>query len=144
MSAAAPATIDLPQLTTLAGAPLDTTSLHGKVVVVNFWATWCVPCVAELPTFNKLHHELGPKGVAVIGIDTIGDDNPDTPDKVRHFLTKHPIDYLVGMGGEALAAKYKVESRPVTLVFDRTGKEVKRFDESLTEKDLLAAVQKAL
>ena len=145
--ASAPATstsIDLPQLTTLAGSPFDTASLNGKVVVVNFWATWCVPCVGELPTFNKLHHDLGSKGVAVLGIDTIGDDNPDTADKVRHFLTKHPIDYTVAMGGEGLATKYKVESRPVTIVFDRSGKEIKRFDESLTEQDLLTAVQKAL
>jgi thiol:disulfide interchange protein len=141
---AAPPSIDLPQLTTLAGAPLDTAPLNGKVVVVNFWATWCVPCVGELPTFNKLHRDLGSKGVAVLGIDAIGDDNPDTADTVRHFLTKHPIDYTIAMGGDALAAKYKLETRPVTIVFDRSGKEVKRFDESLTEKDLLAAVQKAL
>jgi thiol-disulfide isomerase/thioredoxin len=143
-SSAAPASIDLPQLTTLAGAPVDTSKFSGKVVVVNFWATWCVPCVGELPTFNKIHHDLGPKGVAVIGIDTVGEDNPDTAEKVTHFLTRHPIDYPLAMGTDALATKYKIETRPVTIVFDRSGKEIKRFDESLTEKDLLAAVQKAL
>jgi thiol-disulfide isomerase/thioredoxin len=132
--------IDLPQLTTLAGAPFDAAALNGKVVVVNFWATWCIPCVGELPAFNKLHRDFGSKGVAVIGID-MGDEGAE---KVRHFLQKHPIDYTIGLGGDALAAKYKLESYPVTVVFDRAGKEVKRFDESLTEKDLLAAVQKAL
>ena len=71
----------------------------------------------------------------------MGDEGAD---KVRRFLVKHPIDYTVGLGGDALTAKYKLESYPVTVVFDRSGKEVKRFDESLTEKDLLAAVQKAL
>jgi thiol:disulfide interchange protein DsbD len=145
LDAAPPATsIDLPQLTTLEGTPLDTVALGGKVVVVNFWATWCVPCVAELPTLNKVNRDFASKGVAVIGIDAIGDDNPDTADKVRHFLTKHPIDYTVALGGPTLAARYRVESRPVTIVFDRAGKEVKRFDESLTEQDLLAAVRKAL
>jgi thiol:disulfide interchange protein DsbD len=143
-AAPAPAGIDLPQLTTLEGAPVDTGTLNGKVVVVNFWATWCVPCVAELPTFNQIHRDFAAKGVAVIGIDAIGDDNPDTADKVRHFLTRHPIDYTVALSGPALAVKYKLESRPVTIVFDRAGKEVKRFDESLTEQDLLAAVRKAL
>jgi len=137
---ASPVAVELPQLTTLEGAPLDTAALNGKVVVVNFWATWCVPCVGELPTFNKMHRDLASKGVAVIGID-MGDEGAD---KVRHFLRNHPIDYTVGLGGEALAAKYQLESYPVTLVFDRAGKEIKRFDESLTEKDLLAAVQKAL
>jgi thiol:disulfide interchange protein DsbD len=138
--AAVSATIDLPGLNTLEGTPLDTAALNGKVVVVNFWATWCIPCVGELPTFNKVHSDFASKGVAVIGID-MGDEGAD---KVRHFLQKHPIDYTVGMGGDALATKYKLESYPVTVVFDRAGKEVERFNESLTEKDLLAAVQKAL
>jgi thiol-disulfide isomerase/thioredoxin len=119
---------------------LNTASLNGKVVVVNFWATWCIPCVGELPTFNKLHRDFASKGVAVVGID-MGDEGVD---KVRHFLQKHPIDYTVGLGGDALAAKYKLESYPVTVVFDRSGREVKRFNESLTEKDLLGAVQKVL
>lgn len=139
VSAAAPA-IDLPQLTTLEGAPFDTAALNGKVAVVNFWATWCIPCVGELPAFNKLHRDFASKGVAVIGID-MGDEGAE---KVRHFLQKHPIDYTIGLGGDALAAQYKLEAYPVTIVFDRTGNEVKRFDESLTEKDLLAVVQKAL
>jgi thiol-disulfide isomerase/thioredoxin len=139
-TAASSTAIDLPQLTTLAGAPMDTAPLNGKVVVVNFWATWCIPCVGELPTFNKVHRDFASKGVTVIGID-MGDEGAE---KVRHFLQKHPIDYTVGLGGDALAARYKLESYPVTVVFDRSGKEVQRFDESLTEKDLLAAVQKAL
>jgi len=135
---------DLAGLTTLDGAPLDTASLSGKVLVLNFWATWCIPCVAELPTFNQVHRDFASNGVAVIGVDVLDDDNPDTADKVRHFLTKHPIDYTVALGDKALEAKYKLESRPVTIVFDRSGTEVRRFDESLTEKDLLSAIQKAL
>jgi thiol-disulfide isomerase/thioredoxin len=127
-------------MTTLTGTPFDTAALTGKVVVVNFWATWCIPCVGELPVFNKLHRDLTSKGVAVVGID-MGDEGIA---RVRSFLTKHPIDYPVGLAGDAMAAQYKLESFPVTLVFDRSGKLIQRFDESLTEKDLLAAVQKAL
>ena len=138
--AAAQSTVELPELTTIEGAPMDTAALNGKVLVVNFWATWCIPCVGELPAFNKLHRDFGSKGVAVVGID-MGDEGAA---KVRQFLAKHPIDYTIGLGGDALATKYKLKSYPVTVVFDRAGKEVKRFDESLTEKDLLAAVQKAL
>ncbi|HEX3743447.1 MAG TPA: cytochrome c biogenesis protein CcdA [Bryobacteraceae bacterium] len=139
-AAASPSVIALPQLTTLTGTPFDTGALTGKVVVVNFWATWCIPCVGELPVFNKLHRDLTSKGVAVVGID-MGDEGIA---RVRSFLTKHPIDYPVGLAGDAIAAQYKLESFPVTLVFDRSGKLIQRFDESLTEKDLLAAVQKAL
>jgi thiol-disulfide isomerase/thioredoxin len=132
--------VDLPQVTTLDGAPLDTAALNGKVLILNFWATWCIPCVGELPTFNKVYHDLGPKGVAVIGVEMGGEDAGE----VRRFLQKHPIDYTVGLAGDAMAKKYDLESYPVTIVFDRAGKEVKRFNESLNEKDLLAAVQQAL
>jgi thiol:disulfide interchange protein DsbD len=138
----APAGVDLPGLTTLDGAPFNTAALKGKVVVVNFWATWCIPCIGELPTFNKVHRDFASKGVALIGVDALDEDNPDTADKVRHFLTKHPIDYTVALGDKALEIKFKLETRPVTIVFDRSGREVKRFDESLTEQDLLSAIQK--
>jgi thiol:disulfide interchange protein len=131
--------IDLPGVTKLQGGPLDTAALNGKVVVVNFWATYCVPCIGELPTFNKVHRDLESKGVAVIGISM---DEEGAP-KVTPFLKKHPIDYPVGLGGDPVAKKYNLESYPVTVVFDRAGKEVKRFNESLTEADLLAAIQKA-
>jgi thiol:disulfide interchange protein len=137
---AASAAVDLPQLTTLAGAPMDTAALNGKVVVVNFWATWCIPCVGELPTFNKVNKDFASKGVTVLGID-MGEEEDA---KIRDFLKRHPIDYTVAKGGDALVDKYKLDAYPVTLVFDRSGKQVQRFDESLTEKDLLAAVQKAL
>ena len=139
-SSGSPVAANIPQVTTLEGAPFDTAALDGKVVVVNFWATWCVPCVGELPVFNKVHRDLASKGVAVVGID-MGDEGAD---QVRNFLRKHPIDYAVGLGGDALVQKYNLESYPVTLVFDRAGKQVKRFDESLTESDLLSAVKKAL
>jgi thiol:disulfide interchange protein len=139
--AAAPApALDPTQVTTLEGAPLNTAALSGKVVVVNFWATWCVPCVGELPTFNKLSRDLSSKGVAVIGIDMGGEG----ADKVRSFLTKHRIDYTVGLGSDALVDKYDMDAYPVTMVFDRAGNQVKRFNGSLTESELLAAVQKAL
>jgi thiol:disulfide interchange protein len=143
--AAAPApisasAIDLPQVSKLDGSPLDTAALNGKVVVVNFWATYCIPCIGELPTFNQVHKDFASKGVELIGVSM---DDEGAP-KVRPFLQRHPIDYTVALGGDPVAKKYNLESYPVTLVFDRTGKEVKRFDQSLSEAELLAAIQKAL
>jgi len=143
-SAASRSGLDLPGLTTLDGAPLDTAALKGKVVVLNFWATWCVPCIGELPTFNQVHRDFASQGVAVIGVDVLDPDNPDTAGTIRRFLVKHPIDYTLALGDQALETRFKLESRPVTIVFDRSGKEVKRFDESLTAQDLAAAIQKAL
>ena len=55
--------------------PLDTAALSGKVVVVNFWATWCVPCIREIPSFNKLHQDFAGQGVAVLGV-SMDDEDP--------------------------------------------------------------------
>ncbi|HUI57804.1 MAG TPA: cytochrome c biogenesis protein CcdA [Bryobacteraceae bacterium] len=131
---------DLPQVTKLEGGPLDTSALAGKVVVVNFWATWCVPCIGELPAFNKLHRDFAAQGVAVIGVSM----DEDGATKVPGFLKRHPIDYTVALGSEAVNQKYNLEPLPVTLIYDRTGKQVKRFEGSLTEPELVAAVRQAL
>jgi thiol:disulfide interchange protein DsbD len=126
------------KLTTLEGKPVE---LSGKVAVVNFWATWCVPCIKEIPSFNKLHRELAGKGVAVVGVAM----DEDGIERVKPFLEKHPMDYMVALGNEALAKEYKTEDGlPITIVYDRAGKELKQFRGYLSEPELLAAVQSAL
>ncbi|HEY2018324.1 MAG TPA: cytochrome c biogenesis protein CcdA, partial [Bryobacteraceae bacterium] len=143
-SAAAPVATPaggLPQFSKLEGGPLDTAALNGKVVVVNFWATWCVPCISEIPSFNKLHKQLRDKGVAVVGVSM----DEEGAGKVQPFLRKHPIDYTVALGSEAISKQYGLDQLlPVTLVFDRTGKQVKRFDGLVSEGELQAAVQQAM
>ncbi len=129
-----------PQYTAFDGAPANTASLTGKVVVVNFWATWCVPCIQEIPGFNKLHKDLAAQGVAVVGISM--DEEGLT--RVQPFLKKHPMDYPVGLGNDALNKQYNLDQLPVTLVFDRAGKQVKRFEGFTPEADILAAVKQAL
>jgi thiol:disulfide interchange protein DsbD len=139
--AAAPAPpSSLPQASKLEGGNIDTAALSGKVVVVNFWATWCVPCIQEIPGFNKLHKDFAGQGVAVLGISM--DDEGAA--RVQPFLKKHPMDYPVGLGSEALNKQYNLDQLPVTLVFDRTGKQVKRFEGFTSEADLLSAVKQAL
>ena len=119
---------------------MDTAAFGGKVVVVNFWATWCVPCIREIPSFNKLHKEFASRGVAVLGVG-MDDEGAEI---VRPFLKKHPMDYAVGLGSAAMMTQYKLDLLPVTLVFDRSGKQVQRFEGFTPEAELLAAVQKAL
>jgi thiol:disulfide interchange protein len=132
---------DLPRVTNLAGQPVETAALQGKVVVVNFWATWCVPCIQEIPSFNKLHKELGPKGLVVLGVSM----DEEGLARVQPFLKKHPMDYTVALGTETISRQYGLgDSLPVTLIFDRSGKQVKRFEGFTPEADLQAAVQKAL
>jgi thiol:disulfide interchange protein DsbD len=131
---------DVPQPLTLDGKPFDMSTFAGKVVVVDFWATWCVPCIKEIPSFNKLHRDFASKGLAVlaIGMDEEG------ASRVKPFLAKHPMEYTVGLGKDAFNQTYKLDLLPVTLIFDRAGKQVHRFEGFTSEADLLAAVQKVL
>jgi thiol:disulfide interchange protein len=134
-AAASPTTLSL---TSLDGKPVD---LAGKVTVVNFWATWCVPCIQEIPSFNKLHRDFASKGVTVVGVAM----DEEGAERVKPFLVKHPMEYTVALGNDALAKEYKTEDGlPITVVYDRKGKELKRFQGFLSEPDLLAAVQSAL
>jgi thiol:disulfide interchange protein len=135
---AAPSGVPALSLTSLDGKPID---LAGKVTVVNFWATWCVPCIQEIPSFNKLHREFAAKGVTVVGVSM----DEEGAERVKSFLKKHPMEYTVALGNEALAKEFKTDDGiPITVVFDRTGKQVKRFQGYLSETELLTAVQSSL
>jgi thiol:disulfide interchange protein DsbD len=127
----------LPNVTSLDGKPVD---LAGKVAVVNFWATWCVPCIQEIPSFNKLHRDFAGKGVLVVGVSM----DEEGKERVEPFLKKHPMEYTVGLGSEALNQQYRLDQLPVTLVYDKSGKQLKRFEGFLKEDELLGAVKQAL
>jgi thiol:disulfide interchange protein len=126
----------LPQIAKVGGGTIDPS---GKVTVVNFWATYCVPCIQEIPSFNAINRQFGPKGVLVAGV-SMDEDTSIVP----AFLKKHPMDYDVGLGTPALAEQFNLNNFPITLVFDKSGKLVHRFDKALSESDLRAAVEKAL
>jgi len=96
----------------------------GKVLIVNFWATWCSPCLQEMPEFVKLQQELGPKGLQFVGILT-----DDEADAARDFLKSKPLNYPVldgSIGGRQLAQKLGDTTGvlPVSVVFDPNGKRV--------------------
>jgi thiol:disulfide interchange protein DsbD len=142
-TAAAPtesAPIDLASLplTTLDGAPIDTAPLQGKVVVVDFWATYCVPCVKEIPTFNRLHEQYADRGVVVLGVSMDVDGGAAL---VESFLKKHPMKYRVVLGSEKTTDLFHLNQLPVTVVFDRHGKALQRF-EGYTPADALESLVK--
>jgi thiol-disulfide isomerase/thioredoxin len=77
-------------------SPLELSSLRGKVIVVNFWATWCPPCVEEMPELDALQRELeasSPNRVKMIGIGI------DSPSNIRQFAAKSPVAYPLLLGG---------------------------------------------
>ncbi len=106
----------------LDGKPHALSEWKGKVLIVNFWATWCPPCLQEIPEFVKLQHELGPKGLQFIGILT-----DDEADKAREFLQSKPLNYPVldgTVGARQFTAKLGDSAGvlPISAVFDPTGK----------------------
>ncbi len=99
------------------GHVLSLASFRGKVVLLNFWATWCAPCQAEMPTFARWQQQYGPQGLQVIGISM---DDEAAP--ARKLVQKLRIDYPIAMGDAPLGEKYGgVLGLPVTYLIDRTG-----------------------
>ena len=115
-------------------------SYSGKVLVVDFWATYCVPCIKEIPGFNRLQKDLQSRGVVVLGVAM----DEEGEERVLPFLKKHPMEYQVALGAQELNAKYKLEALPVTVIFGRDGKLLKRFEGLTSEADLRSVVEAAL
>jgi len=105
-------------LVTLAGDTVRSSDLAGKVVVVNFWATWCPPCRLEMPSLQKLHERRSGDDVVVLGFATdVGGDEP-----VRAFLEERGITYPVGRAtGQHRQAFGGIPGIPTTFVIDRQG-----------------------
>lgn len=112
------------ELTTLDGASFHLASQRGKVVVINFWATWCAPCRVEIPGFLALQRELEATGLRFIGV-SLDDEGFEV---VRPFATEMGISYPLVIGDEELAASYGgIEALPTTFVLDRRGRIRQRF-----------------
>jgi peroxiredoxin len=90
----------------------------GKVVMLNFWATWCPPCRKEIPEFAELQKEFGAQGIQFIGI-ALDDEGAA---KVKPWLALHPVGYPILLPDQKVTASYgEMASIPVTFVIDRSG-----------------------
>ena len=102
----------------LQGRTLRLSSYQGKVVLLNFWATWCPPCRAEMPELVKLQQQYRDQGLQVIGITY----PPGQVGKVRRFARKLRVNYPVALGTKATKALFdKSETLPLTIIIDRSG-----------------------
>ena len=121
-----PADYEVP---TLDGARLKLSDYRGKVVVVDFWATWCGPCRQEIPQLVRISNQNRERGVEIVGLH-IDDRGRSTPQQIRRFIEQYSINYPIGMASDDMFTAYlgTVEDTiPQTLVFDRKGRLVKHF-----------------
>ncbi len=107
-------------LTDLSGQVQGLESWRGRILVVNYWATWCAPCRDEMPGFSRLHQKLQAKGVQFVGIST------DTADKIIEFQKTTPVGYPLLIGDMNVMTKSAElgnnrQALPFTAVFDREG-----------------------
>ncbi len=117
------------------GAKTDWASLHGKVVVLEFWATWCAPCIGEIPVLNSLVASVDPAKVQFISVDD------EDPADVEAFLKKKPITGWIGIDtSRNVFERFGVESRPTTMVIGPDARVVSTIirPEELKASQLLA------
>jgi len=103
------------------GKEVALTQWRGRILFVNFWATWCAPCREEMPAFVRLQTELAPKGLQFVGVAI------DQPDKVREFVGEIGLNYPALIGGYGAMELSKtfgnaMMALPFTLVLDRSGR----------------------
>ncbi len=105
-------------LTDLSGQKLSLSNTRGKVVLLDFWATWCVPCKDEIPHFVEMQNRYGTQGLQVIGISMDDDEQ-----LARNFGQQFKMNYPVAMGNPQLAEQYGgVLGLPITFTIDRQGR----------------------
>jgi cytochrome c biogenesis protein CcmG/thiol:disulfide interchange protein DsbE len=118
---------------------VNLSAYRGKVVLLNFWATWCAPCLTEIPRFAEWQQKYGGRGLQVIGISMDDDEAP-----VHAAYKKYKLNYPVLMGDEQLGELYGgVLGLPVTFLIDRNGK-IRFKHEGAANLNILGREVKAL
>jgi cytochrome c biogenesis protein CcmG, thiol:disulfide interchange protein DsbE len=126
----------------LSGEPLQLSAYRGKVILLDFWATWCEPCEKEIPDFVNLQDKYGQEGLQIIAISM-----DDSSDPVLDFSRRLKMNYLVVMGNARIGELYGgVLGLPIAFLIARDGriymKHIGETDISVFEKEIVALLQR--
>jgi len=112
--------------------------LRGKVVLVNFWATWCPPCRKEMPDLDALYHKFKDQGLVILAIDD------EEAGKIKPYLAEHPVSYTILLDPARKANEsFRVDGIPKSFVYDREGKLVSQSIDMRTQKQFLEMLAQA-
>ena len=144
-SAAPPQEMEL-LLNTVDGKTLRLADLRGKVVLVNFWATWCPPCLEEIPVLVRFQEQFADKGVVVVGVDFM---DQTSLEGLRQFIAEHQINYPIVYGDSVRLNQLAkglggVFGLPVTKLLDRQGQVGSSRTGGLTEAEMRRWVEPLL
>jgi len=135
----------------LSGKSISLAQYQGRVVLVNFWATWCDPCQVEIPWLIEMQEKYGPRGFTVIGV-AMDDEGKSVVEpfvqKERFTVNNKPeqsINYPIVLGNDEIAEKFGgLLGYPTSVLISPEGHEVKRFDGLINYDELVAAIQSLL
>ncbi len=124
--------------TDLDGKTMEFLQYRGKTVVLNVWATWCGPCLKEIPDLKEIHREFKDKGVVVLGV-LLESESPEAAKPIVEQLT---IDYPTWYGNDEFAKQFGIQAFPTTIIIDKNGKIVSQ-NVGLQNKDRFLNLLKA-
>jgi len=125
-------------LTELGGKTWTLKELRGKVVVLNFWATWCPPCRKEMPDLESLYQQFKDQGLVILAI------SDEDADKVKPFIAQQKVTYPILLDpGRKVHELFQIEGIPKTFVYDRTGKLVAQSIDMRTRRQFLEMLAQA-
>jgi len=127
-------------LTDASGRTASLAQYRGKVVLLDFWATWCGGCKHEIPWFEEFSKTYGNRGLSVVGVSL--DDKGWKA--LKPFLAQHPINYRIVLGNEAMSKQYAIDGMPDTFLIDQQGRIAAAYKSGVVDKDDMEANIKAM
>jgi thiol-disulfide isomerase/thioredoxin len=128
------------KLKDVSGKEVALSDFKGKVILVNFWATWCGPCIREMPDLEKLHQAYKDKGVVVLGL-TVASKEKDIPG----MITRTGVSYPILLGADEVAGNFgSFNSIPQTFILNKSGQIVAQISGSTAFAEFEAEIKKHL